>query len=895
MASKKSESEKTPVSKSKSGGAKPQRAAPPERNRDRNSLWARLSSALICLLLALFVILGIAGVDALVIALLHSTLTGLMGYGIYLLAPALLVAAYLYLIRQKEKVSLRLFCVFLLPFLLAGLGHVLFVRGIYSFDFAGAQLLWADGQALQGGGAISGALAEGLTRLFSRIGAFFILALALLFASLAAFRITPEKIVKAARLSYQHSRRRRSYEQDEFDEPDEGAEDSSGREVLGIGKRKPLDLELDERTGEVLAPAGEKRRLFARDARAPRPHEVVEQLRKPAEGGAAVQASSVNVAPPDAAGEAHPPIPAPEAEPEYLEEALTELSKTEKKQLIREELRSVSRDIASSMGQTSEEYSFPQTTLLHQGSAAVGGAVEEELTAIKKRLADTIASFGIEAKITGAVRGPSVTRYELELEQGVRLNRLTNLSDDIALALGASGVRIAPVPGKISLVGVEVPNQVITAVSIREVIESRDFQQHKSKVAFAVGKDIGGNYIIGDAARLPHLLIAGTTGSGKSVCTNSLIISLLFKASPEEVRLIMVDPKMVELGIYNGIPHLLIPVVTDPKKAAGALQWAVTEMMKRYRLFSEAGVRELSSYNAYAQKQEGLSKLPQIVVVIDELADLMLVAAKEVEESICRVAQMGRAAGMHLIIATQRPSADVITGLMKANIPSRIAFAVASALESRIILDTQGAEKLVGKGDMLWFPLGAGKPLRVQGCLIDDREVSAVVEQIKANSATDYDEAVLQEIEQNAQNTKGAKGQGGSTAAAALGEDEEADELFPAAVDIILELGQASASMLQRRLKLGYARASRLIDQMEDRGIVGPHGGSKPRQILMSKAQWDAMQGRAGEGEVPSAESPERSVPGGPGRFDASPMQLPEEEAFDDPAAEEGLPPWEEE
>ena len=358
----------------------------------------------------------------------------------------------------------------------------------------------------------------------------------------------------------------------------------------------------------------------------------------------------------------------------------------------------------------------------------------------------------------------------------------------------------------------------------------------------------------GNIAKLPHMLIAGTTGSGKSVCTNSLIISLLYKASPEDVRLIMVDPKMVELGIYNGIPHLLIPVVTDPKKAAGALQWAVTEMMKRYRLFSEVGVRDLASYNAH-MLQNGEEKLPQVVVVIDELADLMLVAAKEVEESICRVAQMGRAAGMHLIIATQRPSSDVITGLMKANIPSRIAFAVASSLESRIILDTTGAEKLVGKGDMLYAPLGIGKPLRVQGCMITDEEVAKVVEFIKQNSTANYDDSVMREVESNAENTgKGGKGSSGSSGGGNGGASndasgDDADELLPAAIEVVVETGMASVSMLQRRLKLGYSRAARLVDQMEERKIVGPFEGSKPRQVLITKEQWNQaklQQGSAG-------------------------------------------------
>ena len=446
------------------------------------------------------------------------------------------------------------------------------------------------------------------------------------------------------------------------------------------------------------------------------------------------------------------------------------------------------------------------------------------------------------------IHGPSVTRYEFVLDQGVKLNKITNLADDIALALGASGVRIAPVPDKISVVGIEVPNKAVTPVLIRDVIESRAFTGHKSQTAFALGRDIGGNSIVGNIESLPHVLIAGTTGSGKSVCTNSLIISLLFKSTPDQVRFIMVDPKMVELAPYNGIPHLLIPVVTDPKKAAGALQWAVYEMMKRYKTFSECGVKKLEEYNRLASSREDMETLPSVVVVIDELADLMLVAAKEVEESICRVAQMGRAAGMHLVIATQRPSSDVITGLMKANIPSRIAFAVASSLESRIILDNTGAEKLVGKGDMLYAPLGAGKPQRIQGCFISPEEIEKVVAFVKQTGEAQYSDEVLAKIEESVQEKEKGGGKGAPSPDPAGGEAE--DELLPAAVDVILETGQASVSMLQRRLKLGYSRAARLVDQMEERGIVGPFEGSKPRQLLITKAQWQEMQ-MAGEGENP--------------------------------------------
>ena len=505
-----------------------------------------------------------------------------------------------------------------------------------------------------------------------------------------------------------------------------------------------------------------------------------------------------------------------------------------------ESAQQVAAEIEQNKAALKPVYCFPPIDLLKPPARNVADGTLE-MKENSKRLNETLASFKIDAHIINVTRGPSVTRYEVELDKGVRLNKLTSCADDIALSLGASGVRIAAVPGRISVVGIEVPNRAVTNVNLREVIDSPEFNKSKSKSTFAVGKDIGGSCIVANIAKMPHMLIAGTTGSGKSVCMNSIIISLLYKASPEDVKLIMVDPKMVELGIYNGIPHLLIPVVTDPKKAAGSLQWAVTEMLRRYKMMCEAGVRDLESYNSMiaSEEIEG-EKLPQIVVIIDELADLMLVAAKEVEDSICRIAQMGRASGMHLIIATQRPSADVITGLMKANIPSRIAFSVASAMESRIILDTMGAEKLVGKGDMLFSPIGTGKPQRVQGCFVTDGEVESVANYVKQHYVADYDQQVLEEIEKKAVQT-------GKKAATAdpepSAEEMEGDEMLPAAVDVILETGQASVSMLQRRLKLGYARAARIVDEMEEKGIVGPFQGSKPRAILITKEQWASMKG----------------------------------------------------
>ncbi|MFY9177722.1 MAG: DNA translocase FtsK [Caldicoprobacterales bacterium] len=471
-------------------------------------------------------------------------------------------------------------------------------------------------------------------------------------------------------------------------------------------------------------------------------------------------------------------------------------------------------------------YSFPPIELLNKPD----NSKESKISGSKMRnnaklLEDTLASFGISAKVLQVSRGPAITRYELQPAPGVKVSRIVNLADDIALNLAASGVRIeAPIPGK-AAIGVEVPNKNISPVLIREVLESSAFKKHSSKLSFALGKDIAGKVIIADIARMPHLLIAGATGSGKSVCINSLIVSILYKASPEDVKLILIDPKVVELNHFNGIPHLLIPVVTDPKKASGALNWAVQEMSNRYKLFANKGVKDLHSYNEKI-KEPDEKRLPQIIVIVDELADLMMVAPGDVEDAICRLAQMARAAGIHLVIATQRPSVDVITGLIKANIPSRIAFAVSSHADSRTILDMGGAEKLLGRGDMLFYPVGASKPIRVQGCFVSEKEVDDVVNHIKAAYQTpSYDMDVIEEIAADKEEHI----------------DDDCDELLPEAIEIVIDAGQASISMLQRRLRVGYARAARMIDEMEARGIVSGFEGSKPRKVLISKEEFEEL------------------------------------------------------
>ena len=482
-----------------------------------------------------------------------------------------------------------------------------------------------------------------------------------------------------------------------------------------------------------------------------------------------------------------------------------------------------------------KKYEFPSIDLLGKPKANQRGMTDKDLKETAMKLQRTLESFGVRVTITNISCGPAVTRYELQPEQGVKVSKITGLADDIKLNLAAADVRIeAPIPGK-AAVGIEVPNKENSAVMLRELLETKEFQGHPSDIAFAVGKDIGGQAVVTDIAKMPHLLIAGATGSGKSVCINTLIMSILYKANPADVRLIMVDPKVVELSVYNGIPHLLIPVVTDPKKASAALNWAVMEMTDRYKKFAEYGVRDLKGYNEKVAEVAHLNdpafvKLPQIVIIVDELADLMMVAPGEVEDAICRLAQMARAAGLHLIIATQRPSVNVITGLIKANVPSRIAFSVSSAIDSRTILDGSGAEKLLGKGDMLFFPSGYPKPVRVQGAFVSDKEVSAVVDFLKnQNHQITYNEEVNDKIK-NAQVSQGGSSAGGGN---------DRDEYFLEAGKFIIEKDKASIGMLQRVYKIGFNRAARIMEQLSEAGVVGPEEGTKPRKILMSMEEFE--------------------------------------------------------
>ncbi len=535
----------------------------------------------------------------------------------------------------------------------------------------------------------------------------------------------------------------------------------------------------------------------------------------------------------------------PDMKQEHIDEAKPD--KVGKKSKVKEkpvDTEIIKQEILTEVVKNDEIYQAPPMELLKDNPFKSSDSSTEHLDANATKLEETLASFGVGAKVIDVSVGPTVTRYELQPAQGVKVSKIVNLSDDIALNLAASGIRIeAPIPGK-SAVGIEVPNKETTSVFLKEVIDSKTFESFPSRLAFALGKDIGGKEMIADIAKMPHLLIAGATGSGKSVCVNTLITSIIYKSSPEDVKLLMIDPKVVELSVYNGIPHLLIPVVTDPKKAAGALNWAVAEMLERYNQFAEANVRDIKGYNEYVRDNDDLKKMPQIVIIVDELADLMVAAAGDVEEAICRLAQMARAAGIHLIIATQRPSVDVITGLIKANIPSRIAFNVSSGVDSRTIIDMNGAEKLMGKGDMLFYPVGLQKPVRVQGAFISDKEVEHIVSYLKKRKKEDYDKKIIKQLEQSVSEERH--------------EDQDYDPIFEQALELCVDKQKASASMIQRRFRVGYNRAARILDQLHEAGYVGDEEGSKPRKMLMSKEEFLALKARAtgDDQEVQEQETP---------------------------------------
>ena len=868
------------MAQSKSASGAKKNTSAKARARAKKPIRREVGSV-VCLALGLFTLIGYFVKDYWLIDwLCLYVFKGLFGWGFLVVPPCFLWAAIILGFHRGRPVAGRIVALSFIPLLFGAAVHLLACKVDYGFDWLSIRSLYYGGMNLETGGVVSGLLSIFLERAVSVYGALPVFVIALFSVICVAAKVSlrekvedmksrprveyepmPEPIPEKTRIKKERGApRERSQELPAPEifavpEPANAApqEEPSGGMFSRRWKKAAIDIPIeDEPLPEEPIPDMPQGILYQGQ---PDMEAVADCIRRGEEKRAKTRRTAEkepfieNAAPVEDEPFIEDASPAEELSMEDgsaeigIETVREPVPFVKPEKLRREDVDAAADEIAQTIEETEQvpDYQYPPVSLLRAGDGITSDG-REEVALNRERLETTLHSFGIGASVTEITRGPTVTRYDLELEAGVKLNKLTNLAGDLALSLGVVSVRIAPIPDKISTVGVEVPNKVVSTVYLRDIVESPAFQNAASKLSFAIGKDIGGNCIVGNIAKLPHMLIAGTTGSGKSVCMNSLILSLLYKATPDEVRLIMIDPKMVELGIYNGIPHLYIPVVTDPKKAAGSLQWAVVEMMKRYRLFSEIGVRDLKGYNNYKTKI-GEPTMPNVVIVIDELADLMMTAAKEVEESICRVAQMGRAAGMHLIIATQRPSADVITGLMKANIPSRIAFAVSSSLESRIILDNPGAEKLIGMGDMLYAPLGCGKPLRVQGAFVSDEEREQVIDFIKQGTTPEYDDEILRHIEKAAagKDAPEDKDEGGNSAALDDNPFSGCDELLPQAVDVILDTKQASVSMLQRRLKLGYSRAARLVDQMEELGIVGPFEGSKPRQLLITREQWQEM------------------------------------------------------
>lgn len=802
---------------------------PPKPPQDAaNQFWSIMLFALGVLSLLLIVIPGTSAWHA-----LHTTMFGLFGVASAFIPLILVYTAILIgMERSHQTVSGKAFWGVALMILSSAIVQIFFygeVRGDGLVDCV--RTLFRQGKGLQGGGVFSGLIAWPLIRLFDVTGAKIIILL-MLFVFLML--LTNTGLIDLFRLlskpfrSMHRAVRQARYDDQYLDAYDEMLRSRTARE---------------EREAIAMANAEQPKRTRASRARdfrfdvpivdnAPEPEDLPrpdspqwEQERRSGDG---------------LPEQPEPPKSQDAAELDDLVAAATavkEPKRTKKEEQAAETAAmtaEIEAEVVNGEAQTPvHEYRLPPIDYLEPSvSRAADPNAAQELRQNADILVDTLNSFGVQVRITGINRGPTVTRYEVQPSAGVKIAKITSLADDIALNLAAGGVRIeAPIPGK-PAVGIEVANANKDMVGIREILESRQFAESKSKLSFAVGKDIDGNIILGDIAKMPHMIIAGATGSGKSVCTNGIIMSILYHAKPTEVKLVLIDPKIVEFKIYDGIPHLLIPVVTDPRKAAGALNWATQEMDRRYALCASYNVRDLKDFNALAAKREDLDPLPQIVIVIDEFADLMMTSSKEVEDAVCRIAQKARAAGMHLIIATQRPTADVITGLIKSNVPSRIALSVKSQMDSRNILDVGGAEKLLGHGDMLYFPNGLPKPIRVQGCYCSTEEIERVVGYIKEEAKAEYSHDIMEAVEQSMPAVKGERFEedGGDRA-------EGDDELIDRAIDVVVELGQASTSSLQRKLKLGYARAARIMDELEEMGVIGPHEGAKPRKVLISAQQ----------------------------------------------------------
>lgn len=836
--------------KAKSGGAKKsagtKKAAPKAQAAKSqpvkdpiNQFWSVILFAAGILIFLFTVIEGSSGWQ-----FIHNLFRGLFGLSVFLVPVILIYTAILISMeRSQQTVAGRA---------MWGIGLTLLGSSVVQIMFAGAargntfiekcKYLYEAGSNLEGGGLLSALIAWPLIKFFGNVGAKIIICVLLfifimLLSNLTLFQFFGLFYKPFVRMYHSLQRIREenhildSYEEWEYDEEQEAISlaNSGGNEQDVVPEDDSFDFDV---------PVSEDEELSVPDFDPP---EIEGNT------GSAIDIPIDGVLPQiqstaKTAEKAQPEQNKPDKKADVneldalVEQAVVGGDKEKAPETFAEKAAKAEENAPQKTDikpAAAKKYLLPPIDLLNKGTVKANDpATATELKEKADTLIGTLKSFGVTARIVAIQRGPRVTRYEIQPAAGVKVSKITNLSDDIALNLAAAGVRIeAPIPGK-AAIGIEIPNTNQDVVSLREIIESKEFQTAKSKLAFAVGKDIAGNIIIGDVAKMPHMIIAGTTGSGKSVCTNSIIMSILYRANPEEVKLILIDPKMVEFTTYNGIPHLLIPVVTDPRQAAGALNWGVQEMLRRYKLFADNNVRDLGGYNEMAAAKN-IEKLPQIVIAIDEFSDLMMAASKEVEDAVCRLAQMARAAGMHLIIATQRPTTDVITGLIKANIPSRIALTVQSQVDSRTILDTQGAEKLLGYGDMLYYPNGMQKPLRVQGCFCSTKEVESIVGFIKNESDSEYNSEIIEAVEQS---MPAEKGERTSDSAEPVGDGD--DILIEKAIDIVVEMGQASTSSLQRKLKLGYARAARIIDELENMGVVGPYEGAKPRKVLMSKQQW---------------------------------------------------------
>ena len=836
----------TPPSKAKPKAAA-KKSAPKPASYD-NHFWSIVLFAIGVLIMLLTLIQGNSGWYA-----MHRFIRGLFGISVFFVSPIMIYASIIIALdKTKETIKARIIQGVIMTLLTSSIIQVIFVGDIRGESLRyRLEMLYLDGVDLKGGGLLSGIVGLPLMHLFGDIGAKIIILLLLFIFIMLLANITLIDFFNIIRKPFReikHSMKRVGEEiserefVDKYDEIEEPEEIESGIKEIVVEEKKrrkridrsvkdeeepePVPVKAEPKqsdndlTADIYKILGNGNRSYAEKLPEPKFTNDL-QIDVPLIATMPREKKNIDIIKSVNAIQETNNTSVREREPEpYIQFDEDKPEKQATVSLLKEEENS---------------YKFPPIDLLKKGtdnSATLASAMELEQTAVT--LVDTLKSFGVQTKIYDIHRGPTVTRYELQPSAGVKISRITGLADDIALNLAAAGVRIeAPIPGK-AAVGIEVPNNTKDMVSLREMIESEEFRKSESKLSFAVGKDIAGKVIIGDIAKMPHVIIAGATGSGKSVCTNSIIMSILYKATPDEVKLVLIDPKIVEFKVYDGIPHLLIPVVTDPRKAAGALNWAVQEMLKRYKLFADNNVRDLKGYNELAAERDDIDFIPQIVIAIDELADLMMAASNEVEDAICRLAQMARAAGLHLIIATQRPTVDIITGLIKANIPSRIALSVMSQIDSRTILDTGGADKLLGQGDMLYLPSGMPKPIRVQGCFCSTREIEAAVKFIKQEGKPEYSDEVLDEIEKNIPVLKGDKNNNAQADVPLEGDDE----LIEKAIDVLIEMGQASTSSLQRKLKLGYARAARIMDELEEMGVIGPSEGSKPRKMLMSKQMW---------------------------------------------------------